>query len=160
TLGFVLLLTGEVALASKVKTEYRGQFTLASLKRFAFAADTATNSGTAESVRIREGLIAVLDARGFVFSPAPNADFLLACHIGSSSQTQQGAAAAYEASRYTDGAKAGRSGQETIIVEFFDATDKRLIWRGRLSAKLKAVGSSGMEVEYARAFVDQFLKDA
>jgi hypothetical protein len=52
-----------------------------------------------------------------------------------------------------------RQKHKAIAVEFFDVTNRQLIWRGRINAQVHALDQSGWEVDNAKALVNRFLKD-
>jgi hypothetical protein len=153
--ALVLCLTTGVVNASKikVKTESKGTIDLGKMHRFAITEPNSirpdlTNGTMTPEFRIRTGLISELDARGFEQVPAEYADFLVTCSVSY---------------RYSvDSNKVDRKNQPKhgeVAVEFFDATDKRSLWRGQVTTTVHGLDESGWEVDGTRALINSFLKD-
>jgi hypothetical protein len=166
--GVVLLLIGLFSHASHVKSEYHPSGDVSNLKRFALqdhavAGSDAAIPDAAYNERLRLALVTELDANGFQFVPAANADFLVSCHTsnvaeanGQSDESGKGKAEHF-LDRVTGVFSSGHKDQGSTVVEFFDLNNT-LIWRGQLDGKV-VMDKSGSELDNIRELIGQFLKD-
>jgi Domain of unknown function (DUF4136) len=165
-----MLLTTGVALGinvKNVKTELKRPLDLRNVKRFAVRNPTLPGNAAALPAslyeeRLREALVAELDAQRFQFVPADNADFLVSCYA-SDTENITAESDVYPQDETTAGSLGpnallpDRHRRGSIVVEVFDL-DQKLIWRGRIDRLVK-VDPSGSELDQTRVLVDRFMTD-
>lgn len=163
-LAILLGLMAVSAAAQSVQTDYDRSFRFSDLKTFSFAnqrraATDPLASDTLNDGRIRNGLESHLAANGFKIQDE-KADFVIAYYVTTKNKLNVQdygfgpprwfGSRDIRVNQYSEG---------TLMVDFIDAKNNQVIWRGRASGTLEMKGVDKKISKSVEKLVNQFLKD-
>jgi len=164
-----VLLTNSIAFGMHTKTDYDRSFDFHKLRTFTFkdqyrSEGRVLKENTIVDRRIKDALIKDLEAKGFRYAPEGNADFQIAYYAHEREKAE------IEGSGYLM-PRSWRRGwgpdlwthyytEGSVVVDFIDANNNQLFWRGRVTDTVKGLDQSAKQIEKgANKLVKDFVKD-
>ena len=156
-LGMLLGMLVISASAQSVQSDYDKSFRFSDLKTFSFATQLAGDS--LNDSRIRNSLESQLTANGFRME-TEKPDFVIAYHVTTKNKLNV-QDFGYGPPRWfgSRDIRVNQYEEGTLMVDFIDAKNNQVIWRGRASGTLEMKGVDKKISKSTEKLIKQFVKD-